>query len=107
MKRVYSGMNLAETTHFKNLLEQAGIASFIKNLYLTSAVGDLPPFDSWPQLWVYRDDDASRAEDVIREALRPPLGLASAAPWRCASCGESNEAQFAACWRCGARDSRT
>ena len=45
MKRVFSGINLADTTHLKNLLEHAGIGSFIKHAYLGSAVGELPVFD--------------------------------------------------------------
>ncbi|MCS0464278.1 DUF2007 domain-containing protein, partial [Burkholderia mallei] len=29
------------------------------------------------------------------------------APWRCARCGETLDAQFTACWHCGAsRDPR-
>ena len=53
MKRVFTGINLADTTHLKNLLEQAGIGSFIKNAYLGSAVGELPVFDVSPEIWVF------------------------------------------------------
>ena len=106
MKRVFSGINLADTTHLKNLLEQAGIGSFVKNTYLGAAVGDLPVFDVSPELWVFEDSDATRAEAVIRDALRPQLVI-GAEPWRCARCDEINEHQFAACWRCGASDART
>jgi hypothetical protein len=105
MKRVFSGINLADTTHLKNLLEHSGISSFIKNTYLGAAVGDLPVFDVAPELWVFADADAARAEAVIRDALRPQLAT-RAAPWRCAQCDEINEHQFAACWRCGANDPR-
>lgn len=106
MKRVFSGINLADTTHLKNLLEQAGIGSFIKHAYLGSAVGELPVFDVSPELWVFADADAPRADAVIRDALRPSVE-AGAQPWRCAQCDEMNEQQFAACWRCGSRDARS
>jgi putative signal transducing protein len=106
MKRVFSGINLADTTHLKNLLEQSGIDSFIKNTYLGSAVGELPVFDVSPELWVFADADAPRAEAVIRDALRPQV-IADAQPWRCAHCDEINEHQFAACWRCGSSDARS
>jgi hypothetical protein len=106
MKRVFSGINLADTTHLKNLLEQSGIGSFIKNTYLGSAVGELPVFDVSPELWVFADADAPRAEAVIRDALRPQAA-AGAQAWRCAECDETNEQQFAACWRCGSTDARS
>ncbi len=106
MKRVFSGINLADTTHLKNLLEHSGIGSFIKHAYLGSAVGELPVFDVSPELWVFADADAARAEAVIRDALRPQLAT-GAEPWRCAHCDEINEAQFAACWRCSSTDVRS
>jgi len=106
MKRVFTGINLADTTHLKNLLEQSRIGSFIKHAYLGSAVGDLPVFDVSPEIWVFADADAPRAEAVIRDALRPQTA-ADAQPWRCAQCDEINEHQFAACWRCGSTDVRS
>jgi hypothetical protein len=106
MKRVFSGINLADTTHLKNVLEQSGIGSFIKNAYLGSAVGELPVFDVSPEIWVFVDADAARAEAVIRDALRPQIA-AGAEPWRCTQCEEINEHQFAARWRCGSTDARS
>ena len=106
MKRVWSGATLADTTHLKNLLEHEGIGSFIKNAYLGSAIGELPVYDSTPELWVFRDSDAAKAEVMLRDAMLPkdaPRG----APWCCSACGESNEAQFAVCWSCGASDAST
>jgi hypothetical protein len=105
MKRVFTGVTLTDTTHFKNLLEQAGIHGFIKNTYLASGAGDLPVFDVSPELWVFRDEDAARAEAVVRDALRPQVAGGTDA-WRCEQCGERNEGQFAVCWRCGASDTR-
>ena len=62
---------LADTTHLKNLLEHAGIGSFIKNAYLGSAIGELPVYDATPELWVFRDADAAQAEVMLRDAMRP------------------------------------
>jgi hypothetical protein len=104
MKRVWSGATLVDTAHLKNLLEQAGIASFIKNTYLGSAIGELPVYDSGPELWVLDEADAARAEKLLRDALRP-AAAARIDTWQCGNCGESVEGQFAACWRCGASDS--
>jgi hypothetical protein len=102
MKRVWSGATLADTAHLKNLLEHAGIGSFIKNAYLGAVIGELPVYDSTPELWVFRDADAGAAETLLREATRPTS--AALPKWSCRACGESNEGQFAACWSCGASD---
>jgi hypothetical protein len=105
MKRVHTGVTLADTTHLKNLLELSGIDSFIKNTYLGSGAGDLPVFDVSPELWVFEDAYAAHAEAIVREALRPQSAVAPD-PWLCRQCGESNEGQFAVCWRCGVNDAR-
>jgi len=97
MKRVLSGNSLPDTTHFKNLLEQSGIACVVKNRELGGGIGDLPVFDCAPELWV-AEEHARDAEALIRDALRP---AARGAPWRCPACGEDNEPQYGACWSCG------
>ncbi|HEX5419569.1 MAG TPA: DUF2007 domain-containing protein [Gammaproteobacteria bacterium] len=102
MKRVYASEFLAEVGHFRNLLEQAGIACFIRNEQLSGAMGEIPFLECLPELWVLRDDELPRAKRLIDQQ-----GETVAAPdWRCPSCGERNEGQFAACWRCGAEDSQ-
>jgi hypothetical protein len=98
MKRVWSGASLHDTTHFKNLLEQAGIDCLIKNRDLGGGLGDLPVLDCAPELWVLRDAQESAATALLREMLSARSG---APPWRCTRCGEHNEAQFAACFNCG------
>lgn len=104
MKRVLSGSSLPDTAHFKNLLEQSGIACIIRNRDLGGGIGDLPVFDASPELWVLDDADEPRAAALLRDTVRPAAG---GAPWRCAACGEENEPQFAACWRCGRRTRET
>lgn len=101
MKRVLSGNSLPDTMHFKNLLEHSGIACIVKNRELGGGLGDLPVLDCAPELWVLDDKLAKTAENLIRDSLRL---TARGAPWRCSSCGESNEPQFAACWSCGRAD---
>lgn len=104
VKRVWSGATLPDTTHFMNLLEQAGIRCTIKNRELGGALGDLPVFDCAPELWVLEDAHEARAAALLREAVGSVRRAPSAAPWRCPRCEADNEAQFAACWRCGAID---
>jgi hypothetical protein len=104
MKRVWSGSSLPDTTHFTNLLEQAGVPCLIKNRELGGGLGDLPVLDCAPEIWVLDDTDAARAEALLRDSVRP--ATAGAAPWSCPRCGEDNEAQFAACWSCGHSDAQ-
>lgn len=104
MKRVFRGGSLVEIGHLKNLLEQAGILCMIKNEQLIGALGEIPFLECQPELWVLRDGEAARAQTVIRDAQAPSVH-ANAPAWRCRECGASNEAQFGACWQCGASDS--
>ena len=95
MRRVYSSFNLLAVHHAKNVLETEGIRSTVKNEHLSSAMGELPPAECQVELWVLRDDDALRAERLLRYGAE-----ASGAPWRCAACGEVSEPQFTQCWNC-------
>jgi len=71
----------------------------IKNTYLAGAVGELPPIECWPELWVVDDAEYSAAENVLEKALAP-LGSVNRL-WKCTKCGEEVEGQFTECWNCG------
>ena len=95
MKRIYSSFNLAAVHHAKNLLAAEGIPAVVKNEFLSSAMGDLPPAECQAELWLLDPRDAARAEQVL---FRPePQGE----DWTC-GCGERCGPQFTQCWRCGA-----
>ncbi|HEY9147956.1 MAG TPA: DUF2007 domain-containing protein [Gammaproteobacteria bacterium] len=97
LKLLYTAPNALLVNHIRNLLEAAGIASRMKNEFLGGGVGELPPTEAWPELWV-AVQDVPRAQQVIDE-----LEQGGALPlWRCANCGEEVEGQFTACWNCGA-----
>jgi len=101
MKRVHTSESLAEVGHFRNVLEQNGIRCVIRNEQLSGALGEVPFLECLPELWVLRDSDEPAAERLLAELRRPgPTGER----WRCRSCGEDNDAQFAACWNCGRAD---
>jgi hypothetical protein len=102
MKRLHSSESLAEVGHFKNVLEQHGIACIIKHEQLSGALGEIPFLECLPELWVLHDADWPRAKRLIEEQREPIPGPA----WDCPFCGERNERQFAACWRCGAADAQ-
>jgi hypothetical protein len=95
MKRVFSSFDRIAVHHARNLLAAAGIGAEVRNEFLSSAMGELPPAECQAELWVLEDADATRAEALLRSPPRP--GPA----WRCA-CGEQLEGQFNQCWKCGA-----
>ena len=94
MKRVFSSFNQTAVYHARNLLENAGIETLVKNAVLSSAMGELPPAECQAELWVLNDADYNRAEEIL---YRPVTGE----EWTCA-CGETLGGQFTQCWRCAA-----
>jgi hypothetical protein len=85
--------------HLKNILEIYGIDCVVRNIYLAGAVGELPPIECWPELWVVDDADYPRAGEILEKVLAP-LGSVKK-PWQCSKCGEEVEGQFSECWNCG------
>ena len=70
----------------------------VKNEFLSSAMGDLPPAECQAEVWILHEKDLPSAEAILRA-----LSAASDLPaWKCHSCGETCEGQFTQCWRCGA-----
>jgi len=54
----------------------------------------------WPELWITDDSQLTVVEALIQSALVSDTGNQSA--WICQGCGERHEANFTACWKCGA-----
>ena len=102
MKKVFTADNLVTVAHFRNVLAAEGIDSEIRNANLGSVLGEVPFTEVWPQLWVKHVLDAPRAREIIEAMQREEESPGEA--WHCRHCGAENEAQFAACWQCGAAD---
>lgn len=98
---MYSAQDTLMIGHLKNVLQTYGIDCEIRNTYLGTAVGELPPIECWPELWVIDDAKYSQAQAVLKEALAPIEVVRK--PWRCGKCGEEVEGQFTECWNCGGR----
>lgn len=96
MKRVFRAPTLLQVAHARNVLTTAGIASELRNQYLAGALGDLPMFETWPQLLVEDDDESAALRALARSAALPTGPV-----WTCVACGEVLEPQFTQCWRCG------
>ena len=99
MKKVYSAKDPLMVAHLKNVLTMFGIHCITRKLDLSSAAGELPPIECWPELWITNDEKLERAKSIIRKTLAPLESVKK--PWRCAGCGEELEGQFTECWNCG------
>ena len=99
MKKVYSSDNYFLVGHLRQLLESQHIKCIAKNEYLLGGAGELPPTECWPELWVAEDFQYEKAKELIDGFL---AGVNNGDAWQCPACGEHSEAQFTACWRCGA-----
>ncbi len=97
MKEVLAYDTVTEAEFAAGLLQEAGIACEVRNAAtsLSGGVGTRLPFP--PQVWVLRDQDMPRALDILKTPR------SSGGPdWKCRAFGAATEAQFDACWSCGA-----
>ena len=97
MKRVLTSHDPMLAGYLRAILEENGIGCIVKNEYLLGGVGELPPTECWPELWVVEDGHEARARAIIEEAREAGT---KGEPWRCPACGEWIEPEFGACWRC-------
>jgi hypothetical protein len=102
MKKVYSADNLVMAGYIKNLLESCEIDCIIKNQNLGGAIGEIPPIECWPEVWIIEDENLSEATEIINSAMQE--NRQTNKQWKC-ECGETLEGQFSACWHCGAERS--
>ena len=96
MKRVFTAHDIASVVYIRDMLIQEGIPADLRGQHLQGAVGDIPPIETWPEVWVAREDeDRSRALISAFEEAD-----SNAKPWTCPQCSEELEAQFGSCWNC-------
>ena len=67
---------------------------------LSTALGEIPFVECYPELWVVDNEVHPRARLLLDQWLAEATG-AGAGEWDCPRCGERSEGQFDACWRCG------
>jgi len=112
MKEVFSSADSGIVGLYQTLLEQAGIATFVRNsgtqqsvvAGLATALLPLPIF--YPTLCVVNDEDHAEAVEILRTAKRD--ADTPQVDWVCPKCGESVPGNFTSCWKCEQpRDSDT
>ena len=98
MIRVYTAQTLALVTIARHALEAQGIPCVLRNEFLSAGRGELPPIETWPELWV-ADEDQARARELLAEEPGTAARL-----WYCRPCGELIEGVFGRCWKCGSTE---
>lgn len=98
MKLVYASHDGLLVDYVTRALQSRGIRCVVRNQYLQGAAGELPPTECWPELWVLDNNDLALASEIVTALLTPD---ATREAWQCPCCGETLEAQFDQCWRCG------
>jgi len=94
MRMVYTNENAVLVNHAKNILENEGISTFVKNEQ--AATGGHVNF-ALMELWITIDEDLQQANDLLAPLTSAPTGK----EWQCSNCEEKNDASFDICWKCG------
>ena len=102
MRQVYTAETLLQAQIARDSLESAGIACHIFNQYSSGALGELPVWESCPQVWVHQDQHVERAVAILRE-LEAQQSTVTEGACTCPACGESCPQGFEICWNCGGR----
>ena len=97
MKKIYTSSEEFRIGQIVSILEQSGIEYVVRNQYLSGAIGELPPTECWPEIWIAYDEDFDLAMKIVSESTEEPKDTG---PWKC-QCGEENEGTFGSCWKCG------
>jgi Putative prokaryotic signal transducing protein len=97
MRKLVQAPNAALATLWADLLGQAGIEASVQRYFTSGIVGEIPPDQALPEVWVHDDDQLERARSLLAELQRPIWRH-----WLCPDCRESIDGPFDECWRCGA-----
>jgi hypothetical protein len=97
VRRVFVAAHVTEAEFLKGLLANEGIEATLRDVESFSVLTGMPA--TQPSVWV-NENDLERAEAFVNDferGLQPSPGAA----WHCTRCGETIEAQFDSCWKCG------
>ena len=95
MRRLAQAPNLAIATLWAHALREEGVAASIQREFLGAAVGQLPPDQCLPEIWVEDEAQFERAQGLLHALQHRPQRR-----WHC-GCGELVEGGFEQCWHCG------
>lgn len=95
MKLLYTNENYFLVHNIKNIVENAGVSTTLRNEYTSSGAGELAPNETWLELWVINENQYGKAILAIRSAFHTHEKA-----WVCKNCLEKNGAAFEFCWQC-------
>ncbi len=84
---------------FKELLAKEGITCLLRNEQLSTALGEIPFTECYPELWVVDAETWPRAKMLLDGWLK--VADPEAVDWTCSGCGETSAGNFTSCWSCG------
>ena len=96
MKLIYTHENRIMALNIRNVLINHGFDVALYNEFASSASGGLAPFDTWPEVWLLKDDDFDNAKKIIESISYNSIQAA----WECKKCQEENDESFDYCWKC-------
>jgi hypothetical protein len=96
MKLIYTHENRIMALNIRNVLINHGFDVALNNEFASSASGGLAPFDTWPEVWLLKDDDFDNAKKIIQSISYNSIQAA----WECKKCQEENDESFDYCWKC-------
>ena len=105
MKVIFTHPDFTRVGHCQAILEEAGIACFIRNESTQNLLAGLPDTAAQPVLCVTQDADAPRAMELLRDFTATEKQIESeenSAEWKCQHCGETVPGNFGSCWKCDA-----
>ena len=100
--RIFRDYDRFMVYQIKQLLDANAIPCYLKNEFISGAIGELSPLDSQPEIWLLDDEWELRAQTLINSHLDQRESRQAQADWRCEHCNEVNDASFDVCWQCQA-----
>lgn len=103
MKKVFEAQHHLEAHLVSGLLRAEGIDSDVRgeSLFTTVEGGTAIP-GMRPSVWILDEAQLDPTLKLIESFSKGGiLASAEGSPWSCPECGESHEAQFTSCWKCG------
>lgn len=104
MQKVFVAQHNPEAHFLCGLLDASGIEAEVRGEALFTTIGGAPTIPGVsPEVWVANADQVPQAREIIHRYVKGMASAGSEGPaWTCSGCGEVHEAQFTACWSCGA-----
>jgi hypothetical protein len=102
MQRFFRHHDRFHVYQVKSILDEAGIPCFVRNELVQGAIGEIPPMDSEPEIWLQDDEWQPKAQRILKRFYedQAEISLDNKNDWACLHCGQMNEYQFAICWQC-------